>query len=371
MSEFQVQKHNFSQTKIIETEKPEIVAGETLLKIDHFGFTANNVTYAVAGDTLNYWQFFPATSDNPDDSTMGIIPVWGFADVVESTVEELPVGDRLFGYFPPADYLVIQPTKVKAHSVVDASEHRQSLAAPYNRYQRVLADPTYNPKFDAARMLLGPLHLTSFCLWDAMKSNDWYDAKQIMILSASSKTSLGLALALSQDEDSPTIIGFTSLNNKAFVESLGYYDQVIAYEDLDTQVDTELSDASVATAIVDMSGNLGLVASLHSHFGDAMKQTLKVGLTHWDELNNSEAKQTINNERSEFFFAPGHIQKRYQDWGAAEFDKRSRGFMLKAATDTMSWMDINLLDGLTGLEEVYDDVCNGKVSPKTGLVIKL
>ena len=367
MSEFQVQKSNFSQTKIVSTEKPEIGAGETLLKIDHFGFTANNVTYAVAGDTLKYWNFFPASGNESSDTEMGIIPVWGFADVVESNADELPVGDRLFGYFPPAEYLIIEPDNVKSHSVVDNSEHRRELPPLYNRYQRVLSDPSYNPKLDAARMLLGPLQLTSYCLWDAMQDNDWYGAKQVIVASASSKTSLGLAIALSDDDNAPKSIGLTSANNKAFVESLGYYDQVIAYED----VEVELGDAATPTVIVDMSGNLGLIATLHGYFGDAMQKTLKVGLTHWDELNNSDAKQNINNERSEFFFAPGHVQKRYKDWGPGEFDKRSRGFMQKAATETMAWMDINLLDGLTELEGIYDDVCNGKVSPKTGIVVKL
>ena len=31
-----------------------------LVKVDRFAFTANNITYAVIGDQLKYWQLFPA-----------------------------------------------------------------------------------------------------------------------------------------------------------------------------------------------------------------------------------------------------------------------------------------------------------------------
>ena len=42
-----------------------------LIKIDRFAFTANNITYAVLGDQLKYWQLFPAPEG------FGNIPVWG------------------------------------------------------------------------------------------------------------------------------------------------------------------------------------------------------------------------------------------------------------------------------------------------------
>jgi hypothetical protein len=54
------------------------------VKIDRFAFTANNITYAVVGDQFGYWQFFPPTGDEVKD--WGILPVWGFADVVTLTL---------------------------------------------------------------------------------------------------------------------------------------------------------------------------------------------------------------------------------------------------------------------------------------------
>jgi hypothetical protein len=44
----------------IPPEKLALSPGQVLLKVDKFALTANNITYAVAGEMMNYWNFFPA-----------------------------------------------------------------------------------------------------------------------------------------------------------------------------------------------------------------------------------------------------------------------------------------------------------------------
>ena len=95
MTQLQTLKTNLNQTRIVSRNSDEINEDEILLKIERFSFTANNVTYGVAGDTIGYWQFFPAI-DNPDNS-WGCIPVWGFAEVVISNNEAIEQGERIFG----------------------------------------------------------------------------------------------------------------------------------------------------------------------------------------------------------------------------------------------------------------------------------
>ena len=56
------------------------------LAIDRFALTANNVSYAVAGDTLGYWRFFPA------DPGWGLVPVWGFAGYSDSKWADMQAG---------------------------------------------------------------------------------------------------------------------------------------------------------------------------------------------------------------------------------------------------------------------------------------
>ena len=121
MTQFQIRKDDFTNGRIVETssgdQHTKIDNGEILVKIDRFAFTANNITYAVTGNMLGYWQFFPPIGK--DTEGWGVIPVWGFADVVESKVEEVPVGDRLFGYFPPATYLKIAPARISPQRFID------------------------------------------------------------------------------------------------------------------------------------------------------------------------------------------------------------------------------------------------------------
>lgn len=360
MHVFQTNKADLATGRIVEADKPEIAEGEVLLKVDRFAFTANNVTYAVMGDRLRYWEFFPPTGDNPE--AWGIIPVWGFADVVESKSEEVPVGDRLFGYFPPADYMKATPANISAGAFLDGSAHRASLPPGYNLYRRVKAEPHYDPSMDDERMLLFVLHLTSFCLYDLLLSNDWYGASQIVIISASSKTSTGLAYGLANDENAPHVVGLTSGRNIDLVNSLNVYDSVVDYADI------ENIDASQATVIVDMSGDSGVLSRLHTHLGDNMRFCSNVGLTHWEEPQTADG---IIQERSEMFFAPSHIQQCIKEWGHAEFDRRSTKFVMHSSAKSREWMNINYLEGVSGLAEVYADVCDGKIAPDQGLIVKM
>ena len=82
--DFVVAKDDLDQCKVIATELPDADAlppDGLLVKVDRFAFTANNITYAEIGDKLGYWRFFPAPEG------WGHVPVWGFAEVIESRHE--------------------------------------------------------------------------------------------------------------------------------------------------------------------------------------------------------------------------------------------------------------------------------------------
>ncbi len=358
MQEFQTNKKNLNQTRLVDTTAQTIRDGQVLAKVDRFAFTANNITYAVMGNQLRYWQFFPPNGDHPEE--WGIIPVWGFADVVESKCDELAVGERVFGYFPPAHELVLTPAKISSTTFIDASEHRAHLPPGYNAYRRVLNEPGYDRANDAERMLLFVLHLTSFCIHDMLQSNDWFGAKQVVIISASSKTSTGLAYGLAGDKQAPRVVGLTSKRNSEFVTSLGAYDEVHTYQDI-TQI-----DADKPTVIIDMSANTEVLSALHNHLGDNMRYTSNVGLTHWDEPRSTDG---INQERSHQFFAPSVIQQRMKDWGAEEFSKRSTEYVMRTSSKSRAWLQVKELDGVQGLADVYADVCDGKIAADQGLVV--
>jgi len=97
-----------------------------------------------------------------------------------------------------------------------------------------------------------------------------------------------------------------------------------------------------------------------------MKHCINVGLTHWDQ---SGATGGTISERSEFFFAPGHIQKRIKEWGAVGFEQKSQGFMRETAEKCRGWLQLREVEGLQGLADVYLDVCHGRVAADEGIVI--
>lgn len=356
--QFEVRRDSFSEHRSVEVPRRELGEGESRLRIDFFAFTANNLTYAAAGDALGYWQFFPAASDA---DTWGVIPVWGFADVVESRCDELPVGQRLYGYFPPGDELVIQPSKVKPASLFDASAHRATLPPLYNRYQRVASGSDANRKQEVLQALLGPLYNTSFCLFDQIMNQDGYGAEQAIIVSASSKTSIGLAYGLADTTRAPASVGLTSASNVAFVSELGIYDSVLAYSDLEKL-------ESRPSVVIDMAGNSELAAELHNKLGDKLRYYISVGLTHWDQNQGGLGTQS---EKHEMFFAPTYMLERGGEMPPGEFVKQAQAYVAKAAGASGAWLDLQSLDHLAGLGHIYSELCAGRMNPTQGLICEM
>src|SRR5271168_2625569 len=104
--EFQVRKNNFAETRIIQTTALPLGDGQARLRVDLFAMTSNNITYAaMGGGELGYWDFFPG------ETAWGRPPCWGFATVEASNVEHVPVGGRVYGYFPIGTHLVVWPSR--------------------------------------------------------------------------------------------------------------------------------------------------------------------------------------------------------------------------------------------------------------------
>lgn len=355
IEQLEVRKDDLSKTHIVRREAPALQPDEVLVKVERFGLTANNITYGVVGEMIGYWKFFPA----PDG--WGIIPAWGIGEVIESKSDTLKKGERLYGYFPMASHLVMKAGKVTPQRVVDVAEHRAALPPVYNSYARLSGEPGYDRSLDEARMILFPLYATSYCLYDFLLDNKWFEAEQAIIVSASSKTAIGLAYALKDDAKAPKTVGVTSARNRKLVESLGLYDAVADYE----------SAAKIArkpSVIVDMSGNGEFLAALHAHLGDDMRFCSNVGVTHYD---NRDMGPGFIRKRSQMFFAPGHIQKRASDWGPGEFEKRAYAFWKTAALASRDWLKVERFSGQKALEGIYRELYSGKVAPERGIVASL
>ena len=97
----EVRRDALTEVRQAPTHDAPLGPGGARLRVDRFGLTTNNVTYAVFGDTMRYWDFFPVGTG------WGCIPVWGFAEVVDSTADACVVGERVYGYLPMASDLVV------------------------------------------------------------------------------------------------------------------------------------------------------------------------------------------------------------------------------------------------------------------------
>ncbi len=248
-TDFIVAKNDLQQSKVIETQLPDaadLPDGALLVKADRFAFTANNITYAALGDQLKYWQLFPAPE------MFGIVPVWGFGDVIASRHPGIATGERLFGYFPMATHLVIEAADVTKRGLRDAAPHRQGVSPVYNAYARISGDPAFEGRQGDYQALLRPLFMLSFLVDDFLAENEFYGARGVMLSSASSKTAFGLAHLLHTLRKPIRVIGLTSASNVEFVKSLGCYDEVVTYD----RVTSLPSDSPVA--YVDMAGNSAL-----------------------------------------------------------------------------------------------------------------
>lgn len=352
---FQVKKDNPAETRLVERELVELGEGEIIVRIDRFAVTANNVTYAVVGEKLGYWKFFPA-----DDEAWGIVPAWGLATVETSNHEGVGVGERLYGFFPMASHLIMAPGKVEATRLVDAAPRRADLPPVYNVYRRLSREIGYDGDMDNERMALYPLYATSYCLYDFLKDKDWFGADRVILTSASSKTAIGTAYAVKGDNAPPRLVGLTSAPRVEAVEALGLYEEVAPYDAIDNL------NPDIPTAIVDMAGNGGILGALHKRLGEAMKYTANVGVTHY---NDNEMGPDFIRERSEMFFAPGHIQKRRKDWGPGEFEKRAEMFWHQAALKSRAWLGIREAQGADAVAAAWGEAVAGEVPADAAWVV--
>ncbi|MCW5759290.1 MAG: DUF2855 family protein, partial [Phenylobacterium sp.] len=325
--------------------------------IDAFALTANNTSYWVAGESLGYWRFYPCAEG------WAIIPVWGFATVIASRAEGVEVGERIWGFLPMASHVVLRPADVTPRGFSDGAPHRQGLADVYNSFLRTRTDPPELAGLDVERSALVPVFTTSFIIDDFLADNGWFGGKQVLILSASSKTGFGLADLIHRREGRPVqVVGATSAGNRDFVSQLGGCDTVIAYDDI------ERLDPSVPTVVVDMAGSTDIRGRVHRHFADRLVYSCIVGVTHWQDRGQ---RVELPGAKPTFFFAPGQIAKREQDWGPGEVRRRAQVEALRIARETARLRTVETVRGVEPSAAAWADLVAGRVPPERVLMLSL
>lgn len=351
---FEVGRHDFRATRVVGAPRRELEPGQVRLAIERFALTTNNITYAVAGDMLDYWGFFPT------EAPWGRLPAMGLATVAESAHPHIGVGGRYFGFYPMSTEVVIQAAP-RDSGFRDVSDHRAQHAASYTTFSDVAHDPTFRSERADGYLLLRGLFTTSFLADDHLADKGFLGAEQTLITSASSKTSVCLAACVAQRAEQRTI-GLTSARNRSFVEGLGLYDDVRSYEEIDRL------DPTVPSALVDMAGSASVRGAVHRHFADRLTTSLTIGATHWEETGD---RASLPGPKPEFFFAPSQVAKRSAEWGAEELNARIARSFDRFLDDTDRWLTVEHRTGPDALDGVYRALLEGLAEPNVGYVVSM
>jgi len=361
---FLVQKDQLSRFEWVTEPDVPLQDGDVRVQIDRFALTSNNITYAAFGDAMNYWSFFPVSQEG-----RGVIPVWGFGDVVQSSHPGVAVGERLYGYFPMASSVVLTPTRLSPTSFSDGAPHRAALHGVYNQYMRCSADPFYTASTEDAQALLRPLFITSWLIDDFLADNAFFGAAAdsnrpaVMLLSsASSKTAYGTAFQLARREGIE-VVGLTSAAHVDFCQSLGCYHRVLRYDQLDQL------DAATPCFYIDFAGNAGLRETIHTRF-TRLAYSCSIGGTHVEQLGSAK---NLPGPRATLFFAPAQIKKRQTDWGSQALGARLvqawQQFLARVCDPVAPWLVPEHHAGPLAVGKAYQQVLGGHVDPQKGHIL--
>ena len=363
MTRLLMNRSRFDDIEIDTTGTPTAGDGEVVLALDCFSLTVNNLTYAVFGDAMRYWEFFPSDVDG-----RGILPVWGYADVVESRAEGVEPGQRFFGYYPLATHLIVVPGKTGARSFRDESPHRRELPEVYNWYQRSDNDPLQSAAIEPLHAIFRPLFVTAFGLADFLADENFFGAEQVLISSASSRTGYSEAFSIGLHSDID-VIGLTSAGHQDFVKDLGLYSNVLAYDDL------EKLDPNRPTLYIDVAGNAELQRRVHEHFGERLVHDAALGASHASSHDNRppQPDENLPGPKPTFFFAPDWVARRQDEWGSEEFNRRVAEAVAAFFAHVVKHqlIDIQQQSGFAAAREVLIEMLDGRTDPAIGHVIRV
>ena len=351
--DFEVDRRCLETTRVVRREVPELGEGQVRFRVDRFALTANNITYAMTGDQLDYWGFFPAAEG------WGRIPAMGWAEVVESDHADIELGERYFGWFPMSTFLVVD-AKPTSTGLVDQAPHRARHAVIYRTYSVASRDPFYDAEREDRHALLRALFLTSFLAEDFFFTHDFFGARTSVVLSASSKTGIGFAVQAKARGRGP-VIGVTSRRNVPFVERLGTYDQVVSYDDLDE------IEAPGDAVLVDFSGNGAVVRRVHELLGTRLRHSMAIGASH----GRAERSMDLPGPEQTFFFAPTQAAKRLADWGPVGYAERVGRALAGFVEGSTRWLEVERFHGGDAVDAIYQQLLQGGVPPHLGKIASM
>jgi len=335
--------------------------------------------------------------------THGLIPVWGFGTITNSSHPKIQVGECVYGYFAPTRYLLVSLSlsDVNKFSFYASRPHLPADRRPYNQILRCAADPQYIPTSigEDLMMLYRPLFWTSYWFEDWIHSSNYRDgASHVLISSASSKTAFCLAyligkrIRLGEINRDTKIIGVTSKGNVDFTKRLELYHEVLNYDSF-TSSHSFQGGQDNRWIYADVAGNEKLNKRIHMHFASPytgeLVANITLGLTN---LQPSTADTTpkklgtspfnvssdINTASTsafrplaEFFFMPEWLDIRRHQIPISEIFRRQNQAWKELMEDCTGWVALKHVYGVVGVEAAYKKLSTEGLGPDKGLIWSL
>ncbi|KAH0826677.1 hypothetical protein J3R83DRAFT_5065 [Lanmaoa asiatica] len=359
-------------------------ANHVLIKVDRFGYSANNVTYQALGEILHFRYYdFHEAPEAPESgvspSTHGVTPVWGFGTVVASTHLAIHPGERVYGYFAPTRFLVLSvlPPDVNRYAFAVSRPHLPQDRKPYNQITRCSMDPLYDPSpsVEDLTMLYRPLFWTSFWCEDWINTSQYRGgASRILISSASAKTAFCLAYLIhkrgaSSGNTNPVrqVVGLTSRKNHEFTKKLGLYDHVLEYDVFENA--NVMNEPSQKWIYIDLAGNEKLNSRVFNHFSDGnmgLVGSVALGLTNLSPSSKSDSSVPSTLEQ---FFMPEWLARRRKQLSVEEITRLQKHAWSGFMQDCKTWgITIRRVCGAQNVKRAYEEVVRSGVPPDQGLI---
>ena len=154
---------DFRDAKFIDgaaLDGDQLEKGDVIIAVDRLALTANTISYGIAGKTglIRYLDSFLTAAP------YARMPFWGFGEIVASAHDDLPVGERLYGFYPLSTYVLAKMDKVTSMKCADMSPARDTIPEFYREYARSFAEPGYHPDFDDMQSCCGRSSARHSCL---------------------------------------------------------------------------------------------------------------------------------------------------------------------------------------------------------------